>query len=88
MFTNVYLQLFKYFSFAPYTFFDGVTFLKQFWIIEKWSYSTVKQTNEAQYAYGYICLLLEKHMVMRVRTFSWKYKASFKYFMLFLETNQ
>ena len=28
-------------------------------------YSTVKQTNEAQYAYGYICLLLEKHMAMR-----------------------
>ena len=36
----------------------------------------VKQTNEAQYAYGYICLL-EKHMAMRERTISWKYKASF-----------
>ena len=79
MFTNVYLQLFKYFSFAPNTLFDGVTFSKQFWIIDKWSYSTVKQTNEVQYAYGYIFLLLEKHMAMYVRTISWKYKASFKY---------
>ena len=52
-------------------------FSKQFWIIDKWSYSTVKQTNEAQYTYGYICLLLEMHMAMRVRTISWKYKASF-----------
>ena len=54
-------------------------FSKQFWIIDKWSYSTVKQTNETQYVYGYICLLLEKHMAKRVRTISWKYKASFKY---------
>ena len=80
---------------------DGVTFSKQFWIIDKWSYSTVKQTNEVQCAYGYICLLLEKHMDMSVWTISWKYKASFKYnfewwmnkrehkyFMLLHEKNQ
>ena len=62
-----YLQLFKLFSFAPNILFDGLIFSKQFWIIDKWSYSTVKKTNEAQYAYGYtcICLLLENHMVMR-----------------------
>ena len=54
-------------------------FSKQFWIIDKWSYFTVKQTNETQYVYGYICLLLEKYMAKSVRTISWKYKASFKY---------
>ena len=63
----------------------------------------VKQTNEEQYAYGYICLWLETHMGIGVWTISWKYKASFKYdfewwinktdydswkyFMLFLEAN-
>ena len=57
-------------SFAPNTLLDGLKFLKQFWIIDKLSYFTVKQTNEAQYAYGYICLLFEKHMAMRVRTIS------------------
>ena len=31
-------------------------------MIDKWSYSTVKQTNEGQYAYGYICILVEKHI--------------------------
>ena len=66
MFANVYLPLFKYFSFAPNTLFDGLIFSKQFWTIDKWSYFTVKQTNEVQYTYGYICLLLEKHMAMRV----------------------
>ena len=30
------------------------------------SESLIKQTNDAKYAYGYICLLLEKHMAMRV----------------------
>ena len=78
MFTNVYLQLFKYFSFGPNTLFYGVTFSKQFWIIDKWSYSTVKQTNEMQCAYGYICLLLEEHMAMRVWTTSWSFKYNFE----------
>ena len=47
-------------------------FSKQFWTIDKWSYSTVKQRNEAQYVYGYICKLLENYMAMSVRTISLK----------------
>ena len=30
-------------------------FSKQFWIIDKWSYTTVKQTNEAQYCLWLSC---------------------------------
>ena len=48
-------------------------------IFQNKSESLIKKTNEAQYAYGYICLLLEKHMAIHVLTISWKYKASFKY---------
>ena len=49
--------------------------------IGNWSNFTVKQINEAQYAYGYICLLLEKHMAMRERTISWKFKYNFEWWI-------
>ena len=65
-----YVQLFKYFPFAPNTLFDGLIFSKQFWIIGNWSYSTVEQTNEAQYAYGYICLLLDKLFLESIKPVS------------------
>ena len=32
----------------------------KFWIIDKWSYSTVKQANEVQYAYRYIWFIIRK----------------------------
>ena len=97
-----YLLLSKYLSFAPNTLLDCLIFSKQIWIIGNWSYSTIKQTNEAQDAYGYICWLLEKHMAMREWTISWEMSYmynfelwinkrdhnSWKYFMLLLETNQ
>ena len=78
----------KYFSFALKTLLNGLIFSKQLWIIDKWSYSTVKQTNEAQYAYGYICFILEKHMAQRAWSISWKYKASFKYNFKWLIINK
>ena len=93
-----------YFSFAPNTLFHV-------WYFQNNSKSFINEvilqknkTNEAQYAYGYTCILLEKHMAIRLQTISWKFKASFKYnfecwinknnhnswkyFMLFFETSQ
>ena len=72
IFTNVYFPLFKYFSFALNTnvyfplfkYFSFALNTLRCWIFQNNSESLIKeeQTNEAQFAYGYICLLLEKHV--------------------------